>query len=124
MTRLGRSLVIIGDLTSDEPVAIDCTVTGPVLVRGATLTVTADATIEGDVRCGRAEVHGTVIGTISAGERIELFATADVLGDLSANQVVIADGAQFGGRIDMGQRTIAARVARFKAEQTGQESPG
>jgi cytoskeletal protein CcmA (bactofilin family) len=124
MTRLGRSLVIIGDLTSDEPIAIDCTVTGPVVVRGATLTVAADATIEGDVRCGRAEVHGTVVGSIAAGERIELFATADVLGDLSANQVIIADGAQFGGRIDMGQRTIAARVARFKAEQTGQESRG
>ncbi len=124
MTRLGRSLVIIGDLTSDEPIAIDCTVTGPVLVRGATLTVTADATIEGDVRCGRAEVHGTVVGTISAGERIELFATADVLGDLSANQVVIADGAQFGGRIDMGQRTITAHVTLFKAEQTGPECRG
>jgi hypothetical protein len=31
--------------------------------------------------------------------------------------VVVADGAQFNGRIDMDQRTIAARVAHFKASQ-------
>ena len=121
MTRLGSSLVISGELTSDEDIAIECTVTGPVLVRGAMLTITAQATVEGDVRCVRAAVHGKVVGTISGGERIELFSTAEVLGDLSANQVVIVDGARFGGRIDMGQRTIAARVARFKAEQESRE---
>ena len=60
-------------------------------------------------------MHGTVQGSISAGQRIELTATAVVTGDLSATQVVLTEGAQFNGRVDMGRRTIAAKVAQFKA---------
>jgi cytoskeletal protein CcmA (bactofilin family) len=36
---------------------------------------------------------------------------------LSANKVVIVEGARFNGRVDMDKRTIAAKVAAFKAEQ-------
>ncbi len=117
MTRLGRSLVLTGELTSDEDVAIDGQVHGRVSVRDATVTVGEHAQVDADVRCGRAQIHGTVTGTVSATQHIQLHASAHVNGDLSANQVVIADGARFDGRIDMDQRTIAARVAHFKAEQ-------
>ena len=117
MTRLGRSLVITGELTSDEDVAIDGQVHGRVSARDATVTVGEHGRVDADVRCARALVHGTFSGTISATERIHLHASAQVNGNLSANHVVIADGARFGGRIDMDQRTIAARVAHFKAGQ-------
>ena len=40
----------------------------------------------------------------------------DIARAISANQVVITDAATFNGRIDMDQRTIAARVAKYKAE--------
>ena len=117
MTRLGRSLVITGELTSDEDVAIDGQIHGRVSVRDATVTIGEHAHVAADVRCARAHVHGKVTGSISATERIQLHASANVNGSLSANHVVIADGAQFGGRIDMDQRTIAVRVAQFKAGQ-------
>ena len=117
MTRLGRSLVVTGELTSDEDIAIDGQVHGHVSVRDATVTVGEHAHVDADIRCARAQIHGTVTGTVSATQHIQLHASAHVNGNLSANQVVIADGAQFGGRIDMDQRTIAARVAHFKAEQ-------
>jgi len=120
MTRLGRSLIITGELTSDEDIAIDGTVRGHILVRAAALTIGEHAEVEAEVRCVRVDVRGRFKGTLSASERIQLHPSAVVAGDLSANQVVIADGAQFGGRIDMDQRTIAARVARFKAEQGAQ----
>ena len=117
MTRIGRSMVLTGELTADEDVSIDGQVHGHVLVREATLSVGEHATVDADVRCARAQVRGRVTGSIAASQRIELFASADVTGSLSANHVVIADGAQFGGRIDMDQRTIAAKVAQYKAGQ-------
>jgi cytoskeletal protein CcmA (bactofilin family) len=36
-------------------------------------------------------------------------------GSLSAERIAVADGAQFNGHIDMGRRTIAARVAEYRA---------
>jgi len=115
MTTIGRSLIIRGELTSDEDLVIDGRVEGPLTVRGGTLTIAEHADVQSNVRGLRVIVHGRIKGHISASERIELHPSAHVAGSLSANQVVIADGASFQGGIDMGQRTIAAKVAQYKA---------
>jgi len=118
MTHIGPSTVFDGDLTCDEDVTIEGRLAGSLHVREGALIVAKPGHVESAVRAVRAIVHGTVQGTITASERIELTASANVTGDLSATQVVIADGAQFHGRIDMGRRTIAAKVAQYKAATT------
>ncbi len=117
MTSIGASIVITGEMTSGEDVTVDGRIDGQLLVRDAALTIGERAQVQADVRGARVLVRGLVSGAISASERIELTATATVDGSLSANRVVVADGAQFNGRIDMDQRTIAARVAQYKASQ-------
>lgn len=116
MATIGPAIRITGDLTSDERLRIDGYVKGQILAREAELTIGPSARIEADVRGARVLVLGTVRGHITATERIELGATARVTGTLSANRVVLIDGAQFNGRIDMDRRTIAAKVAQYKAE--------
>ena len=116
MLTIGASLVLTGELTSDEDLRIDGSVHDPVTARACTLTIGEGARLHGDVRGARILVLGAVSGAISATERIELFPSAVVAGSLSANRVVIAAGATFNGRIDMDQRTIAARVAQYKAQ--------
>ena len=116
MTIIGASLVITGELTSEEDLAIDGRVEGPVAVRGGTLTIGKLARVESDVRAARVVIHGVVNGAVSATERIELHASAMVAGSLSANQVVVEEGASFNGPIDMGQRTIAAKVAQYRVQ--------
>jgi cytoskeletal protein CcmA (bactofilin family) len=117
MTTIGTSLVITGELTSDEDLTIDGRMRGPISVRQGTLIIGERAKLQSDIRGIRIVVRGTVDGAIAASERIELHATAVVSGSLSANQVVIVDGATFNGLIDMDRRTIAAKVAQYKAEQ-------
>lgn len=117
MTTIGASLVITGELTSDEDLTIDGRMRGPISVRQGTLTIGERAKLQGEIRGIRIVVRGAVDGAIVASERIELHATAVVSGSLSANQVVIADSATFNGRIDMDRRTIAAKVAQYKAGQ-------
>jgi cytoskeletal protein CcmA (bactofilin family) len=114
MINIGQAVVITGDISSSEDLQIDGRVRGRVLVKESTLVVGTQAQLESDIRGRRVRIHGTVTGTITASERIELSATAIVIGNLSANRVVIADGARFHGRIDMDRRTIAAKVAQYK----------
>jgi cytoskeletal protein CcmA (bactofilin family) len=118
MTSIGATIVITGEVTSAEDVTVDGRIDGQLLVRDAALTIGERAQLQADIRGARVVIRGLVSGAISASERIELTATATVDGSLSANRVVVADGAQFNGRIDMDQRTIAARVAQYKAAQT------
>jgi cytoskeletal protein CcmA (bactofilin family) len=115
MTHIGTSVAFNGELTCDEDITFEGRLTGSIHVRDATLIVAQAARVEATIRAQRVVVQGTVQGSISAGQRIELVPSANVTGDLSATQVVIADGAQFNGHVDMGKRTIAAKVAQYKA---------
>ena len=117
MTHIGPSISIEGELNSGESLRIDGHVRGHILLRDAELTIGQSARIDADVRGLRVLVLGTVHGNISAAERIELGASANVTGSLSANRVVITEGARFNGQVDMDKRTIAAKVAQYKSEQ-------
>jgi cytoskeletal protein CcmA (bactofilin family) len=118
MTVLGASISVRGEITSEEDLTIDGAVDGPISVRNATLTAGPRARLTGDVRAARVIIEGCVRGKVSATERIELRASALVTGALSANQVVVADHATFNGAIDMDRRTIAVRVAQYKAARS------
>ncbi len=117
MTIIGPRLHIVGDIQSTEDLLIEGRVEGSIHVPGAILTISPQARIEADLRGKRIKIGGTVRGTIAASEHIELDASAAVSGNLSANHVVLAEGANFSGRIDMNQRTIAAKVAQSQAAQ-------
>ena len=115
MTRIGPSLFISGQFQSSEDTVIEGRVDGNVHMKDAPLTITARGAVKADVRGVRVLVQGQLKGSISATERIELTASAQVEGSLSANQVVLADGARFTGAIDMQQRTLASKMAQYRA---------
>lgn len=115
MTTIGPSAAFSGELTSDEDLHIEGQFDGHILVRGGAVMIAASGHVTADIRAARVFVRGTVSGFITASERIELASGANVQGSLSANQVVIADGARFNGHVDMGRRTVAALVAHYKA---------
>ena len=118
MTNIGPGIVINGELSSEEDLRVDGHVKGQIVLRDAELTIGQAARIEADIRSVRVLVLGTVIGNIAASQRIELGAASSGNGNLSADKVVIVEGARFNGSVDMDKRTIAAKVAAFKAEQT------
>lgn len=117
VTTIGPTVAISGELTSGEDITVQGRVDGQLMVRDAVLTIDEQAQLRADIRGTRVLVKGNLTGSIVASERIELTASATVEGSLSANRVVLADGSLFNGGIDMDQRTIAARIAQFKASQ-------
>ena len=122
MSTIGPRVVITGDISTDTDLTIEGFVTGSVLVRGGTLTVAGPAHVEADLRATRVVVSGEVTGAIAATERIDLEPSATVDGSLSADRIAIAEGATFNGSIDMNRRTIAAKVAEYRAARQGGES--
>jgi len=117
MTIIGPTAEFNGELTTTEDLVVRGRAEGYLQVRDAMLTVEQSGSVKADIRSARVLVRGHVEGSIIATERIELASTATVEGSLSANRVVIAEGARFNGRIDMDQRTIAVKVAQYKAAQ-------
>lgn len=119
MSTIGRPIVITGEVTSSGDLTIEGTVYGRVFVPDGTLVIAAPARVYADLKAARVLVEGVVRGAIAATYRIELGPTATVEGDLSADQIAIAEGARVNGGIDMGRRALAARVAEYRAGQGG-----
>jgi cytoskeletal protein CcmA (bactofilin family) len=117
MTHLGPTIIFDGVLTCTDNLRLDGEVRGDIVMRDAELTIGQSAKVDADIRGLRVLILGTVNGNVTATERIELGASANVTGGLSANRVVIVDGARFTGRVDMDRRTIAAKIAHYKETQ-------
>ena len=101
----GKSVEIKGELTGREDVLIDGRIDGKVAVIGHSLTVGPNAQIHAEVSAKSVVVIGIVIGNIQAEDRVEVAATGTVEGDISAGRVVLAEGARFKGKVDMGAST-------------------
>ena len=114
MTHIGKSVVFDGELTSDEDLKFDGTLKGHLHVRDATLTIGDGATVEANIRAKQVIVLGTVQGSIAAGERIELTASSKVNGSLSAERVVIADGASFTAAWEQARDEALAGLRRVR----------
>ena len=122
MTRIGPSFVISGEFESQEATIIEGRVDGHVHVK-APLTITQRGALRADVRGTRVLVEGQLKGSINASERIELTPTAQVEGSLSADSVVVFEGARFTGGIDMNRRTLASKIDHYRAEHGALPDP-
>ena len=99
-TVIGSSIVVDGEITSEEPLTILGTVKGKVAAANAVI-VDAGATVEADVEGQTVTVSGKLTGNVMARERLELRPESRMVGNAKAPRIVVADGATFKGNVDM-----------------------
>ena len=102
-TMIGTNVTVEGTITGTEPVVIEGTIRGKIDL-SADLLVGTKARIEATVHARNVTVEGKVNGDISADDRVELVASANVEGNIKAPKIVVAEGAKFRGNVDMGSR--------------------
>jgi cytoskeletal protein CcmA (bactofilin family) len=100
-TVIAAGTVVRGHVSGREDVQVQGRIEGTVLLE-AGITVEAEARVDATVEATNVLVHGTFVGRIVAREGIELTAGSRVQADLVTPRLVIRDGAQFAGHIDMG----------------------
>jgi len=99
---VGGNSNVNGDLAFEGHCHIDGVVKGSVNADpegGSALTVSENGTIEGGVAVPYVVLHGLVRGDVVAGERVELGATARVIGNVYYNLIEMAIGAEINGKL-------------------------
>ncbi|MDR1879248.1 MAG: polymer-forming cytoskeletal protein [Bacteroidales bacterium] len=99
---IGAGTEIKGDIKTSGDMRIDGKLTGN-FSSGQKLVIGQSGIIEGDIKCKDCDISGKVIGNMHVTELLTLKATADVMGDISTNKIVIEPGAQFSGVCKMHQ---------------------
>jgi cytoskeletal protein CcmA (bactofilin family) len=106
---IGSRVRIQGELSGDEDILLDGRVDGRVAVTKA-LRVGASGHVNADVSGRTIAIAGRVVGNVTATERVELLPTAYVEGNIRAPKIVISEGAQFKGSVEMGAEAPAPPV--------------
>jgi len=111
VANIGKSISIRGDLTGNEDMVIEGQVEGKVDLPNNQLTVGANGNLKAEINAKAVVIVGHVVGNVFGVERVEIQATGRVEGDVTAPKLVVAEGAQLNGAIQMthkGQRGAAA----------------
>ena len=100
-TILGPTLEIDGEIEGEEDLVIQGKVKGKITSKKS-LTIDQSGQLEAMVVTDTMTVSGKLEGNVEAATRIEIRADGNVVGDLKAPRIIIADGAKFKGHIEMG----------------------
>jgi len=98
---LGSSLRVKGDITGSEDLLIDGSVEGLIQLDERKLTVGTTAKVTADITARDVVVYGYVKGNVRARGRIEIKKNGCVIGNLTTAQIMIEDGADFKGSIEI-----------------------
>src|SRR5690349_20884874 len=109
----GSTLVMKGELSGSEDLAIEGKVEGKISLPEHVLTIGLGAQVAAEVIARVVILHGSVTGNITAYERVEVKATGRMNGDLVSPKVQMSDGATFTGRLET--RNPGKRNANTKA---------
>ena len=107
VTHVGPSVVLKGDLSGDEDLTIEGEVKGRIHLPKNQLTIGANGRIQAELDAKTVVVIGQVSGNIIASERVEIYDSGSVTGDIHTPRLLIHEGAVVNGTIDMSDPSAA-----------------
>lgn len=125
-TLLGNKTELEGDFSAAGSTRIDGTINGNVTIQG-TVIIGAEGKVNGNVTADGAVIGGEVLGDVTVTEKLEILATAKILGDITTKILVIDEHAVFQGNCNMNQeipnvkRTLGRNAAKA-AVKAGRKS--
>jgi cytoskeletal protein CcmA (bactofilin family) len=101
---ISGSIVVKGDVVSDEDLVIDGQIHGSIELGNHSLTIGAGADVIADLAANSVTISGNVKGNVMGNARVELKSTARVEGDITAPKFVMEEGATLVGKVDTGEK--------------------
>jgi cytoskeletal protein CcmA (bactofilin family) len=111
---LGRSVCVKGEITASEDLTIEGQVDGRIDLPDHMLTVGPNATICSDVTAKVVMIFGTVLGSVTAHDRVEVRRSGSVEGDLVCTRLIVQDGAILSGKVETRGERQAPRTATIE----------
>jgi cytoskeletal protein CcmA (bactofilin family) len=101
---ISQGIRIKGEITGSEDLFVDGPVEGKVNLANGSLTVGPNGAVKADVIAREVIVRGRVEGKISGRERVQLWSTGTVIGEVQTQRLAIEDGAVLRGKVEAGKQ--------------------
>ena len=121
LVNIGKSVHIKGELTGSEDLTIEGRVEGQITLKNHTVRVGESGHIKAQIHAKSVLISGEVVGNVTADDKISVARTGSVEGDITAPRVILEDGSQFKGRIDMPAGGKTAQFPEKNKQKDGSE---
>lgn len=124
---VSHGIRIKGELHGTEDLFVDGNVDGKITLGNATLTVGPNATVKAEISARDLVVRGRVEGKLTANEKIQIWNTARVAGDMKADRISIEEGAELHGKLEAGRPSkngLGVGNARTRTESDESKDTG
>ena len=108
---IGKTIHIKGDLMGEEDLLIEGQVDGKVLVQQHNVTVGKNGHVNADIYGSTISIEGNVEGNLFGENQLIIKKTGKVRGNIVAPRVILEDGSNFKGSIDMNPKVARDKPA-------------
>jgi cytoskeletal protein CcmA (bactofilin family) len=117
---ISQGIKIKGDVTGTEDLFIDGVIEGQINLGNASVTVGPNGTVRAEITAREVVLRGVAEGKFTAEERIQIWHTARVHGELKSERISIEDGAELRGKVEAGN--AAPKMAQMEAAPRGKKA--
>jgi len=118
---VGKSVFIKGQIVSREDLTIEGEVEGTIEISAHRLTIASNGRVRADVKARELEVIGSLHGNIEVTEKVYVRNGASIVGDIHSAGIIIEDGAQIKGGIDLSRPNVDHQSRMTSARSEIQE---
>src|ERR1700730_18327292 len=112
---ISQGIKIKGEITGSEDLLLDGPIEGKVNLANGSLTIGPNRTVKADVVAREGIGRGRVEGNIAGRERVQLWGTGQVIGEVQTQRLAIEEGAVLRGKVETGKPIDKASEDRTPA---------
>jgi cytoskeletal protein CcmA (bactofilin family) len=110
-SRIGKTLLIKGEITGSESVLIEGKVEGSIVLPDDRLTVGRDGRVSANIAAHDIVILGEVLGNCTAGDHLDIRCEGSLCGDVVVSRISVEEGAYLTGSIDIRKKPAPAPMA-------------
>lgn len=105
---ISQGIRIKGEVTGSEDLFVDGLVDGKLTLTNGSVTIGPNGQVKADVTAREVIVRGKVEGKVSGRDRVQLWSTGQVNGEVQTDRLAIEDGASLRGKVEAGKQPAKA----------------
>src|SRR5712671_6137005 len=121
---ISHGIRIKGEVTGSEDLFVDGVVEGKLsLTTNSCLTIGPNGHVKADVHAREVIVRGKIEGKVTGRDKVQLWSTGQVTGEVQTDRLAIEDGALLRGKVEAGRQTNKTpEIKAAAATATGQSA--
>ena len=121
---ISQGIKIKGEITGKEDLFIDGNLEGKLELGGGSVTVGPNGKVKADIQAREIIVRGSVQGKLNARDRVQLWNSGSIIGEVQTERLSIEDGALFRGKVEAGKPQAKNSEASSASAGSGSQKAG